>query len=335
MNFFKKIFGNKKNEEKNAEPIKTNSDSNQSNANGAFNNFSEYGFPNIQFELIGNLGIDIMATIGRLDKEMKRNNLSFDVKGFYYIKLLEEGALRIPVVFESENKAYSLFYIYNEEQARAFNSLKNLISDTEFPNALYISTIDCKKVTDKSNALTPFNLSDLSYVENVELKGNYGMWWNESGDMVFHTSKTKEYLDKIYESVKGYESYILGFLLSEIKIKGFEEFQRVKLPADEKIFVVKGPEYVNIVVSVSQEKGIRFLFPKEIASHQYRERFLKQIQTSFQAFQVFLMMKQVPKDEETDENSYDWYKFMTRVVEKKEKEGEIKEDIVIGSISFN
>lgn len=335
MSFFKKLFGKKKNVEKKSEPIKTNSDSNQSNANGAFNNFQEYGFPNIQFGLMGNQGMDVMATIGRLDKEMKSNNLPFEVKGFYYTKLLEEGALKIPVVFKSENKGYSLFYIYDEEQAKAFNSSKDLISDTEFPNALYISTIDCEKITAKSNGLTSFNLSDLSYNEKPELKGDYGMWWSESSDNVFHTSKSKESLDEIFECVKGYESYMFGYLLSEIKMKGFEEFQRVGLPADEKNFVIKGPEYLDIVISASQEKGIRFQFPKEIASYQYRERFLKQIQSSLQAFQVILMMQQAPKDEETDENGYDWYKFMTRVIEKKEKEGEINGDFVIGGISFN
>lgn len=323
MSFFKKLFGGKTNEEK------------KSDSNGAFNNFQEYGFPNIQFLLKGNRGLDIMASIGRLSKEMKSNNMPFEVKGFYYTKLLEEGALNIPVVFKSEEKGYSIFYIYDEEQAKAFNSSKDLISDTDYPNALYISTIDCTKVTAKSNSLTSVNLSDLSYNEKPELKVDYGMWWSENNDKIFHTSKSKESLDKIFECVKGYESYMFGYLLSEIKIKELKKFQRVALPANEQNFVVKGPEYLEIVISASQEKGIRFQFPKEKASHQYRERFLKQILSSLQAFQVILIKKQVPKDEETDENGYDWYNFMTSVIEKKEKEGEINGEVVIGGISFN
>jgi len=225
MSFFKKLFGKNKNEEKKSEPQKTNSDSND--VNGAFNNFSEHGFPNIQFGLMGNQAMDVMATIGRLGKEMESNNLPFDVKGFYYTKLFEEGVLKIPVIFKSGDKGYSLFYIYDEEQAKVFNSLKDFVKESEFPNALYISTIDCKKVTAKSDGLTLFQLSDLSYNEKPELKGSYGMWWSENNDNVFHTSKSKEALDEIYECVKGYESYIFGYLLSEIKMKGFEEFQRI------------------------------------------------------------------------------------------------------------
>ena len=161
------------------------------------------------------------------------------------------------------------------------------------------------------------------------------MWFSEANDNVFYTSTSKKCLDEIYECVKGYESYMFGYLLSEIKMKGFEEFQRVGLPVDENNFVVIGPEYKDIIVSVSQEKGIRFRFPKETTSYQYRERFLSQIQSSLQSFQVILSMKQVPKDEEADENGYDWYNFMTRVIEKKEKEGEINGDTVVGAISFN
>lgn len=333
MSFFKKLFGKNKNDEKKSEPIKRNSDSNQSN--GVFTNFPEYGLPDIKFGLMGNPGMDIMATIGRLDKEMKSKNIPFDVKGFYYTKLYDEGALKIPVVFKSNNKGYSLFYIYDEEQAKAFNSSKDLIQDSEFPNALCISTVDCSQVIDKSNCLTSFNLSDLSYNEKPDLKGDYAMWYSDANDNVFHTSNTKKSLDEIYECAKGYESYMFGYLLSEIKMKGFEEFQRVALPNDEKNFVVKGPEYKDIVISVSQEKGIRFQFPKETTTYQYRERFLKQIQSSLQAFHVILSLKQVPKDEETDENGYDWYKFMTRVLEKKENEGEINGDFVVGGISFN
>ena len=333
MSFFKKIFTKNKNEVKTSEPIKRETESNQTDK--VFTNFSEYGLPDIEFSLIGNPALDLMATIGRLDTEMKNHNVPFKVKGFYFTKLYDEGALRIPVVFNYNNKGYSLFYIYDDEQATAFNSAKDLIKDSDYPNALFISKTDCSNVKDKSDCLTSFSLSDLSYNETPELKGEYAMWHSDKHDSTFYKSVTNTTLLELYECIKGYESYIFGYLLSEIKMKGFEEFKRVSLPSDENSFVVKGPEYNDIIISVSQEKGIRFQFHRPSTTHQYRERLLKQILSSLKAFQVMLTMKQMPKDEELDENGYDWYTFMARVIEKQEKEGQINGEFVIGGISFD
>lgn len=333
MSFLSRLFGKKKSASKPSENKQSNTNSNHSSK--IFTNFKDFGLPEINFQLSGNLGLDIMAIVGKLDKELKSKGLSFDLKGFYYTKLLEDGTLKIPVVFQSEGKGYSLFFIYDEEQAKTFNSLKSFAKDSDYQNALYISCVDCKKTTVTKDGKSSFNISDMTYVEKPELNGEYAMWWNEKGDELFHKSKTKESLDGIYESMKGYESYILGYILSEIKMKGFEEFQRVALPDQEGTFVVKGPEFLNIVLSVSQEKGIRFQFPKAHASSQYRNRFLKQIHSSIEAFKIVLMIQEAPLDEEKDENGYDWYKFMTRVIEKKEKEDELTEGFVIGTVSFD
>jgi len=335
MSFFKKLFGGNKKVEKKTAPSKVKTTANTNQTKGPFNNLAEHGLPTIQFNLMGNPGMDVMASVGRLDKEMKSKNLAFDIKGFFYTKLFDTGVLKVPVIFKAGDKGYSLFYIYDEEQAKAFNASKDLISDSEYPNALYISAVDCSKISESTNALSSLNLSDLSYNEKPVLKGDYAMWWAMDDDKVFHTSKTQESLTDIFDCIHGYESYMFGYLLSEVKMKGFEKFNRVALPAEEQNFVIKGPEYLDIVIAASQEKGIRFQFPKATASLQYRERFLKQIQSSLRAFQVVLMMQQAPKDEVADENGYDWFNFMSRVITKKEKKGEINGDFVIGGISFN
>jgi len=333
MNFFKKLFNKKKDDSVKFESSKEKPNSNS--AGKSYNNFLENGLPEMNFTLMDNQAMDLITSVSAIDKALKKRNISFDVKGFYYTKLYENGILNIPLVFKSGNLGYSLFFIYEEEQAKIFNFAKDQLKDSEYKIPLYISSIDCKKVTQQSSRLTPFSLSDLSYNEKPELKGEFGMWWNEENDPIYYKSATKKYLEEIYTCIRGYESYIFGYLLSEIKMKDFENFQRVALPAEEKSFVVKGPEYLDIVISVSQEKGIRFLFPKDKASIEYRSLLLSKIKTSFQAFQLLIEMKEAPKDEVTDSNGYDWFNFMSRVIEKKEKEGEIDENLSIGIVSFN
>lgn len=333
MKFLKKLFGNSdKQKTPISNPIPKDSYSNPGNS---FNNFSENGFPPLNFTLTGNQALDIMSTVRRIDQVFKANNVPFEIEGFNYTTFTENGMLRIPVVLRSNNKGYSLFYIYNPEQAKEFNSSQKLMSKTNYPNSLFVSQLDLKNISEESNEKSSLMLSDLSYDEKAELKGEYAMWWSEESDSSFYQSKSKESLLKIYEALKGYESYMFGYLLSEIKMKGFEQFQRVSLPESPKTFAVKGPEYKQIVISASQEKGIRFQFPREQNNRNYRERFLFQLLLALQSFREVLIAEEVPKDEEKDENGYDWFSFMSRVIEKQEKNGEINGEFVIGGITFD
>lgn len=333
MKFLKKLFGNsekRKTPTQNFVPQDANSDHGKS-----FNNFSENGFPTINFALTGNQALDVMSTVGRIDKVFKKNNVPLEIEGFHYTALTDNGIIRIPVVLRSENKGYSLFYIYNEDQAKAFNSSQKLLPTTKYPNSLFISQLDLENISEESNETLSLMLSDLSYDENAELKGEYAMWWSDDSEGSFYKSKSKASILNIYETIKDYESYMFGYFLSEINMKGFEQFQRVSLPQSPKTFAIKGPEYKQIVISASQEKGIRFQFPKETANKDYREIFLNQLSLALQTFREVLITKGVPKDEENDENGYDWFTFMSRVVEKQEKNGEINGDFVIGGISFD
>lgn len=82
------------------------------------------------------------------------------------------------------------------------------------------------------------------------------------------------------------------------------------------------PENKKIILDLSKEKGIRFLFPVHSTTKAYRERFLRGALVDFLATRIALQQQQAPEDGPIEPNSYDWFNFMGRVIKKKEMEGE-------------
>ena len=97
--------------------------------------------------------------------------------------------------------------------------------------------------------------------------------------------------------------------------------------------LIKCTKYV--VLDLSQEKGIRFLFSVNNTTKEYRERFLKGAIVDFAANMIPLKNKNFPKDERTDPNSFDWFNFMARMVKEKEMKGEALDSIGIMNLNSN
>jgi len=78
---------------------------------------------------------------------------------------------------------------------------------------------------------------------------------------------------------------------------------------------------------LSQEKGIRFLFPVNSTSRFYREQFLSALQVDFLSLRLSLQQQQIPKDEPTKQKSINWFKFMAKTTEENEKLGQMTKHV--------
>jgi hypothetical protein len=270
------------------------------------------------------LRVDAILAISKLQEFCDVNRLSFDFS-VLYISLLEEGALQVPIAFTSENTGYSVFFIYDEEDAKKYNDALLKIKYTSYPNAIYFSSIDVTEVFGKVQSTRTLRLSDLRIDKEAMLSDEYAMWWSGEDETLFSTSETKEILESIYEIQQDYESVYTGYLLQQVGI--LEEFGRALLPADEKALVVHAPEDKNILLILSQEKGIRFLFPIKSTSRFYREQFLSAIRIDFLTLRLTLQEKQIPKDEPSNSNGANWFMLMTKTTAENEEEGKLIETI--------
>ncbi|MDF1548854.1 MAG: hypothetical protein P1P88_13605 [Bacteroidales bacterium] len=287
-------------------------------------NADKFGFTDIQIHNSNTLRIDAVLAIAKFQDFCKANKIDFDYS-VLYISLLEEGALEVPLVFKSKNTGYSVFFIYNAEDARKYNDAAVKILKTAYPNAIYFSCIDLAKISDKAQSTRTLQLADLRFEKEAKLSGEYAMWWADDEETTFWNSETKGILATIYEIHEDYESIYTGYLLHQIGLS--TEFGRALLPEDEKALVLHAPENKNILLVLSQEKGIRFLFPVKSTTRLYREQFLSALRVDFLSLRLSLQQQEIPKDEKLHQKSIDWFKFMAKTTEENEKKGQIIQNV--------
>lgn len=326
MGLFDKIFGKKK-------ESKSSSSQSKKKQNYFLTNSNDFGLGEIKLGISGKVRVDGILAISALEKVAKQRSKEFKFS-VMHTTLLEEGALTIPVVCTIGEEKYSLYFIYQEEELLKYKDLIKHISRTPYPNLIYFSTIPIYSGYEPVPIIEPFQLADLRFDRDAKIAGKFAMWWSIEEDPYFHQSKTFEYLNKLNELMKGYETYMTGYVLRQTRILQEQELQRMRLPEQNATYVISAPEEKKVLLDISQEKGIRFLFPIDKTTKEYRERFLKGVMVDFAANIIPLRQHNVPVDEEIEPNSYDWFNFMSRVVKEKEKTEELKGH-QIGIVEFN
>ena len=319
MGLFDRLFGKKKTAQK-----ATNTPPKEKQKQNFFlTNSNDFELGNIELGISGKVRVDGILAIAAMDKIAKERNQEFKF-GVLHTSLLEEGALTVPVVCSIGEEKYSIYFIYQEEELLKYKDLVNHVGRTAYPNLIYFSSIPIYNGYQPKPIIEPFQLADLRVENGATVEGKFAMWWSTETDPYFHQSKTFEYLNKLNEIIHGYESYMTGYVLRQTRIVQEVELKRMKLPVDHSTYIINAPEEKKILLDLSQEKGIRFLFPIEDTTQEYRERFLKGAMVDFAATAIPLRQNNYPTDEKTDPSSYDWFNFMSRVLKQKEEEGEMK-----------
>ncbi len=337
MGLFDKLFGRKNSSSKEGGNKtvsgKTNPEKNPSKKQNNFiTNSAEFGLGEIALGISGKIRVDGILAFAAMEKIAKEQNKPFDFK-VMYTTLLEEGALTIPVVCSIGETKYSLYFIYKEEELLKYKDLVMHVGRTDYPNLIYFSSIPIYDGYIPKPIIEPFQLADLRFEQNAKIAGPFAMWWSTESDPTFHNSKTYEHLNKMYQILKGYETYIAGYVLRQTRIIQEVKLQRMKLPENPVTYVINAPEGKQVLLILSQEKGIRFLFPVNNTTQEYRERFLRGAMVDMAATAIPLRQQNAPIDEATDPNGFDWFNFMTRVIKEKEEAGERIEQI--GGMNLN
>lgn len=293
-------------------------------------NANVFGLEGIDLDCSGSLRVDAISVINKFQEICDNEKWDFDYF-VRYISLLDEGVLEIPLVCHIGDKAFSVFFIYTLDDAKKYKDALLKVKQTKYPNTIYFSGFDIDTVFDKMLSTRTLQLSDLRLQKDKSIHENYAMWWPELYDDRFSVSESKEILESIYDIHKDYESVFVGYILCQIGL--IEDLERAQLPKDEKALILIGPENKTILLILSQEKGIRFLFPINSTSKFYREQFLSAIRIDFLSLRLSLQQQNIPKDEAKEMHSRNWFKNMLKIVEQKENEG--KQINSIGSWSNN
>ncbi len=339
MGLFSSFFKSKKTKPSNTSSNKpTTNNSAMTKADRGLRDIPESFYHNLPseidmngFSLAGAFRIDLILLMGRISGDGK----PFDGMELLYDVMLEDGVINVPLVMFKEGKKYGFFAFYSEMEASNFKKFKNVLTtQSDFKNCYYISSFNPEKYAEDDGILekgTSFNAILKLDKEGTDktFEGHYAMWWSTSEDPHFGSSKTKEYYHTIYENLDGFESIFIGMLVNSWNNK--DEFSRVRLPDEERIFYCIGPENKKCLISLSQEKGFRILLNRQIVSTEYRHRLLRLVAKSIKFLKAGFKEREIPMDEKIDPKPIDYYNFLSQQISEAKVVAEAIAPITIGT----
>ena len=142
------------------------------------------------------------------------------------------------------------------------------------------------------------------------------MWWSSKGDESFTKSKSLGLIARWYEAIDGHETFILADIGKRFKLCDQKTY-RLKLPEHIQLPATL-PDGTFIVISASEDKGIRICFERT-PSHEKREEIWLQFAECAERWKATLKKVKAPKDNYTCNKQF---KFMVESTAIEEKKGE-------------
>ncbi|MCT4616081.1 MAG: hypothetical protein N4A49_14555 [Marinifilaceae bacterium] len=272
----------------------------------------------LKIQKTGKLESDILETIDTLKAYSITKKISFSYS-VVYSQLSDEGILNIPLAFKMDEKSYSVFYIYSEDELSVLEDFKKRVKFTKYPNLIILNSLTNTSAKFSKSAVYDFQLSDLYWLEKIRYYGEYAMWNFCRNEDKYSNSKTSVLLNEIYSVTKNYSSYLFGYLVKQAEIGDMKTLNRIPLPEEPRIYVLKAPEDIDILLQVSQKKGFQFLFPSKKVDNKYRELFLDGVLKEFQNIEKELRRINIKADK--DYKFANWFRMMSLQILKKEKDG--------------
>ena len=261
-------------------------------------------------------------------------DVEMDMEGSF---LVEGGVLRVPVSVQHEGRWYGLFP-YPEptrEAAAHFAGVQAAAADEAW-TPVYVSTGPLPDGAAPADVLVRGFLGLPNVLKDLP-PDDYAMWWPPT------TSAGPERVDlsglatwtRIYEALDGIHSYVFAAMARQIGLVPDDEpVARAALPDELLVHRFRGPEDRVLLLSASQEKGIRIHFPHSTTPDVYRKRFLDQFATYVEGWKAGALERGFPLDPpvEGDEHPLGWWQLMVRVAEDFKAKGEFDGDSKLGII---
>ncbi|MFW5760627.1 MAG: hypothetical protein ACOCXH_06590, partial [Cyclobacteriaceae bacterium] len=142
--------------------------------NNFITNIKDFGFEDFELGISGKVRVDSILAIAELQKRAENKGVNFSYS-VMYVSLLEEGALTVPVVINFGDKAYTLYFIYNEDDLLKYKDLQKHVGKTAYPNLIYFSSIPIYDGYEPKKIIEPFQLADMRVEKEPKISGTYAM----------------------------------------------------------------------------------------------------------------------------------------------------------------
>ena len=168
---------------------------------------------------------------------------------------------------------------------------------------------------DQQQPMSEF-VATLTQVEDVP-DGRYSMWWSKDNADSFVDSPCHAALERIYKFADGIETRLLGTLLSGIDAIE-PHVDRIQYLDESLTVYLNGPEANPVVLTVSQEKGIRFHFHETTCKAEYRDEFLQRYADYVAAIRTEVEENGSALDPEWDPRALEWWQLSINAMNQME-----------------
>ena len=232
-------------------------------------------------------------------------NCEAKLLGFAETVLSHRGVVHVPLLVGDKDERFAVFPLRGndtEERAR-FWSASAALAERGY-EAVYYSPEPLDETTSTED-LGTLSFTDFAVAEESGLPdGRWAMWWN-TAEAEPRIGEFFDRLAQVYELSERVYSYLVGSLVHSLRDSD-EPMQRVALPQEPMDIPMRGPEGRLCLVSVSAEKGLRFLFPEADQDVEYLLLFLASYAVLVASVRQTVEELNLPLDEVGSESPQQW-----------------------------
>jgi hypothetical protein len=215
-----------------------------------------------------------LTTFGAaIKRTFEGSNCGCQLEAMLKAILTPDGILEIPFLVNDSGRFVPVFLYSdsNEMFASQYYAAYGILQARGYSEPVYYAPGPLPQAP-PGNPFRPFSAELLTRHKGGLPKGNYAMMWSDESNPDILTSKCLKDIHRSFQALAGVESYVLASIFRALGlVEG--ETARMKLPQKTMTIPIVGPEDQAFILSVSEEKGIRFHFNSNLSGPEYRDSF--------------------------------------------------------------
>ena len=245
-------------------------------------------------------------------------------------KLFSKGIIKINGIIIDNYQRYGVVLFDSPTSMKYYEELRDLFLEDGYQDLIYYAVVDPATVT-QEQTLVFSNFEQQSFRFDVTKQGaqdrkfdEYALWWASINQPDFLDSSVCKDVGIYLDILDHHHSYALGVLSMAFGLK--KDNTRTRLPEYDQV-LLHGAEQVEILMTLSESRGIHFHFPLNERYEHYRDNFIKAYLRLCYDLRAQILEGDLPHDDFGQPSSYEWFKSLEEEV--RQKDGFV---VAVGSI---